>query len=75
MVVSLRMSKQEKELIKKVAKLYRISFSKLIRKALMGIIEEEMALKAYNSTKSEYNKNPVLYSFDEVNDILGISDV
>lgn len=74
MVVSLRLSEQENELIKSVAKLYGVTASELIRKAIMDKIEDEMDIRAYEASKAEYEKNPVVYSFDEVNKMLGISD-
>lgn len=38
-------------------------------------LNDRADLKAYEDAKAEYEKNPVVYTFDEVNEMLGISDI
>lgn len=66
MAVSVRLSEQDEQLFKSYAKLNNISLSELFRNAVMEKIEDEYDLAVYLEALSEYNKNPVSYSHDEV---------
>lgn len=72
MTFSLRLNDEESKLIKKYAEINGISVSELIRQAVIGRIEEEYDLKAYEKAIAEYRANPVTYSLDEVEKDLGL---
>ncbi len=74
MVLTLRVNDKERSLIEQTAKVYGMSMSEFMRHAIFEKLEDEFDLKAYKEAKAEYEKNPVVYTFDEVNEMLGISD-
>ena len=66
MTISLRMSKEDTELVKKYAAIKGVSVSDLLRQAIMERIEDEYDLKCYKEAMAEYEQDPVTYSLDEV---------
>ena len=72
MTFSLRLNDEDGMLIRKYAELNSISVSDLIRQAVIGRIEDEYDLKAYEKAIAEYRANPVTYSLDEVEKDLGL---
>ena len=72
MTISVRLSDKETELIKAYAEMNNISLSELVRKAVLGKIEDEYDLECYKKAIKEYNKNPKTYSIDEVKKELGL---
>lgn len=72
MIVSLRLNKEDEQLIKKYAELKGMSLSDLFRNALIEKIEDEYDLKCYKKAKEEYEKNPATHSLDEVKKELGL---
>lgn len=66
MTVSLRLSEHEHMLIKDFAKLYGTSVSDFIRRTVMGRIEDEVDLRAYEKAMAEYRADPVTYTHEEV---------
>ena len=72
MTISIRLNQEDSMLIKKYAELNHISISELVRQAVMERIEDEYDLKAYQKAISEYQKDPVTYSLDEVEEELGL---
>lgn len=74
MSISMRVSEKEKELIQKFANHYGMSVSEYIRHIVMEKIEDEYDLKCYEEAMEEFKKDPVVYSLDEVNKMLGIED-
>ena len=66
MTISLRMSKEDTELVKKYAAFKGVSVSDLLRQTIMERIEEEYDLKCYKEAMAEYEQDPVTYSLDEV---------
>lgn len=72
MTISLRLSDEDTLLIKKYAELNRISVSDLIRQSVMERIETEYDLEMFDKAITEYRKNPVLYSLDDVERELGL---
>ncbi len=72
MTISIRLSPAEAELIKGYAKMKNQSVSDVMRKAILEQIEEEYDLELYEKAMTEYLKDPVTYSLDEVEKELGI---
>ncbi len=66
MTISLRLNNSDSEIIKAYAEMKGLSISEFVRRAVLERIEDEFDLKAYESALSEYKKNPVTYSLDEV---------
>lgn len=66
MTISLRLNNSDSEIIKAYAEMKGLSISEFVRRAVLEHIEDEFDLKAYESALSEYKKNPVTYSLDEV---------
>lgn len=66
MTVSLRLNKEDENLIKKYAELKNMSLSDLFRNALIEKIEDEYDLKAYKEAIEEYKNNPITYTLEEV---------
>ena len=66
MTISLRMSKEDTELVKKYAAIKEVSLSDLLRQTIMERIEDEYDLKCYKEAMAEYEQDLVTYSLDEV---------
>ena len=71
-IIQARISGEEENLIMQYVKLKNISISDLIRDAVMEKIDDEIDLKLYEHAMSEYKKNPVTYTLDEVERELGL---
>jgi len=72
MSISIRLSEADTQLIKTYASLKGESVSEIIRKAVLEKIEDEIDLAAYERAMAEYRANPVTYSQDEVERLLGM---
>lgn len=72
MTISLRLNDQETRLFKNYAKLNGITISELVRQSVLERIEDECDLKAYKQALLNYRANPVTYSLDEVEEMLGL---
>ena len=70
MTISVRLSKEDTELIKKYAEINNISLSDLIRNAVIEKIEDEYDLKCYYEAMEEYKKNPKTYTMEEVKEMM-----
>jgi len=66
MIISLRLSDEDTELIKSYAGLNGITVSEFIRRSVIERIEDEYDLKAYHQAMEEYKKNPVSYPIEDV---------
>lgn len=66
MTISLRLSKTDSMLIKKIAEMNGITVSELIRNSVMERIENEYDLKVYKKAMQEFKRSPVTYSLEEV---------
>ena len=66
MVVSIRMSDEEKQLAESYARLNGISLSEAIKKAYFEKIEEEYDIALADAALREYEKNPKTYTLDEL---------
>ena len=72
MSITLRVSEAETELIRNYASLKGVTVSEAIRRAVMEKIEDDIDLAAYERAMAEYRANPVSYTQDEVERILGL---
>ena len=72
MVVSIRMTEEEKQLGVAYAKLNGSSLSDAMKRAYFEKIEEEYDIALADAALREYEKNPKTYSHEEVKKILGL---
>ena len=72
MVVSIRMTDEEKQLGIAYAKLNGSSLSEAMKRAYFEKIEEEYDIALADAALREYEKNPKTYSHEEVKKILGL---
>ena len=72
MVVSIRMTEEEKQLADAYAKLNGVSLSEAIKKAYFEKIEEEYDIALADAAMREYKKNPKTYTLDELMKELGL---
>ena len=66
MVVSIRMTNEEKELANAYAKLNGVSLSEAIKRAYFEKIEEEYDIALADAALREFEKDPTTYSLEEV---------
>ena len=72
MAISLRLNEQETKLFKNYAKLNGVTVSELVRQSVLERIENECDLQAYKKAILNYQSNPVTYSLDEAEEMLGL---
>ena len=72
MVVSIRMTEEERQLADAYAKLNGISLSEAIKRAYFDKIEEEYDIALADAAMREYKKNPKTYTLDELMKELGL---
>ncbi len=72
MTISVRLSKDEAQLIKMYAQLNGISMSELVRQSVLERIEDEYDLMVYNTAIAEFQAKAETYSLDEVENELGL---
>ena len=72
MTISVRLNKEDTELIKEYAKMNSISISDLVRNAVLEKIEQEYDLECYKKAMKKYKENPTTYTLEEVEKELGI---
>ena len=72
MVVSIRMTEEEKQLGVAYSKLNGSSLSEAMKRAYFEKIEEEYDIALADAALREYEKNPKTYSHEEVKKILGL---
>jgi RHH-type rel operon transcriptional repressor/antitoxin RelB len=70
MSISVRLTNEEVQLIKRYAALKRLSVSDVVRTAVLEKIEDEFDLKTALQALDEHKKNPITYTHDEVKKIL-----
>lgn len=66
MVISIRMTEEEKRLADAYAKLNGVSLSEAIKRAYFEKIEDEYDIALAEATEKEYKKNPKTYTLKEV---------
>ena len=69
MVVSIRMTKEEKELASAYAKISGLSLSEAIKRAFFEKIEDEYDIALADSLFKEHEKNPKTFSHEDVKKI------
>ena len=72
MVVSIRMTDEEKRLADAYAQLNGVSLSEAIKRAYFEKIEEEYDVSLADAALKEYEKNPKTYSLKELMEELGL---
>ena len=72
MVVSIRMTQEEKELASAYAKLSGLSLSEAIKRAYFEKIEDEYDIALADAALKEFEKDPVTYSHEEVKKMFGL---
>ena len=72
MVISIRMTEEEKQLADAYAKLNGVSLSEAIKRAFFEEIEEEYDIALADSALREYEKDHKTYTHEEVKKILGL---
>lgn len=70
--MSLRFSKEDDQLFRDYAKLKGVSINELFRQSAYEKIEAEVDLHLYEEAVKEFEKNPVVYTHDEVKKELGL---
>lgn len=66
MVISIRMTSEEKHLADAYARLNGVSLSEAIKRAYFEKIEDEYDIALAEESLREYRKNPKTYSIDEL---------
>ena len=72
MVVSIRMTAEEKKLADAYAKINGLSLSEAIKRAYFEKIEDEYDIALADEALREYEKNPKTYTHDEIKKMLGL---
>ena len=72
MVVSIRMTDEEKELADAYAKVSGFSLSEAIKRAYFEKIETEYDIALADAAMEKYRKNPKTYSLKELMEELGL---
>ncbi len=72
MVVSIRMTQEEKELASAYAKICGVSLSEAIKKAYFEKIEDEYDIALADAALREYEKDHKTYTHEEVKKMLGL---
>ena len=73
MTMSVRMSEADQKLIQDFAKLYNMTASEFVRRAVMEKIEDEVDIRIAKQAYEEYEADPVTYTHDEVGRMLGLN--
>ena len=71
-VSSIRMSKEEEELIRAYCELHGLSISTALKQALLEKIEDEYEIKWAEEALEEYKKDPETYTLEEVEKMLDL---
>ena len=72
MVISIRMTDEEKQLANAYAKLNGVSLSEAIKRAYFEKIEDEFDIALADAVLREYEKNPKTYTLKELMKELGL---
>ena len=71
-VSSVRMSKEEEELIRAYCELHGINISTALKQALLEKIEDEYEIKWAEEALKEFEKDPTTYTLEEVEKMLDL---
>lgn len=69
-VLSIRMSEDEHEALKKYARAKNVSMSKAMKDTFFDKLEDEFDIECFDKAYDDFLKNPVTYSPDEVKRII-----
>ena len=72
MVVSIRMTTEEKNLADAYARINGVSLSEAIKRAYFEKIEEEYDIALADVALREYKENPKTYTHEEIKKMLGL---
>lgn len=72
MEISVRVSAEDKALFQKYAKMHGLSLSEFVRQTVLERIEDEYDLAVAEKALEEFRKDPVTYTMDEVEEMLGL---
>ncbi len=72
MVISIRMTEEEKELANAYAKLNGVSLSEAIKRAYFEKIEDEYDIALADAALRDYEKDHKTYSHEEIKKMLGL---
>lgn len=72
MVISIRMSEEEKKLADAYAKLKGVTLSEAIKRAYFEKIEDEFDIAIADAAIKEHKKNPKTYTLEELMKELGL---
>ncbi len=72
MTMSVRMSEEDQKLIRDFAKLYNMTASEFIRRAVMEKIEDEVDINIARKAYEEYKADPTTYTLDEIEKEFGL---
>ena len=70
MVVSIRMTEEERKLAEAYAKLNGVTLSEAIKRAFFEKIEDEYDIAIAKEALKEHEKDPKTYSIEEMKDLL-----
>lgn len=70
--MTVRMDDSEKSLISDYARMFGTTASQFMRRCALERIEDEIDVEAYRKAKAAYDANPVSYSLDEAEMMLGL---
>lgn len=72
MNISIRLSKEESELIRKYAELNDTTVSDVMRQAILSKIEDEFDIFLYDEAYKEFQRKPKIYKLEETKKILDL---
>ena len=72
MIVSIKMTKKEKEMAEAYAFKHGLSLEEAIKEVFFEKVEDEYDIALADKALKEYEKNPKTYSIEEVSKMLGI---
>ena len=70
--LTIRLNQEDKDYIAAYAAMNRKSVASIVLESVLERIEDEMDVRLYDIAKAEFEKNPVTYTLDEVEQDLGI---
>lgn len=68
--ITLRLSEQELDLVRRYAQMHGTTVSDVVRRSVLERIEDEFDLDAYDKAYAAYRSDPVTYTQDEVERML-----
>lgn len=72
MVISLRMTEEEKRLAESYAKVHGMSVSEAIKRAFFEKVEDEFDIAEAEIALEDFKKDPTTYTLDEIREKYGI---